>query len=225
MLKESRIHFLNNPYPKGHLLEEFVWSGRLEPNTGIWFDFHLKSKKYSDEDNNEETDEADNDWNSKIVWDNYTNCILSSTFWNDKAGFQVGSKSKKLDFENLVSEVIETDKLPRPKSFNISEDPPFHIYLLGHDDCAEHKFQFSKPQKRGFFDITWKGKIALAYSGDYEFKYDFIAEIYQTQFDGIRIPAGISKAEIYSLLKQFVLEPDIFVLNEQDGKIKIKNIS
>ena len=76
-----------------------------------------------------------------------------------------------------------------------------------------------------FFDIKWKGKIALAYSGDYEFKHDFNAEIYQTQFDGIRIPEGISKMEIKNLLNHFVSEPDLFVLNEQEGKLKLNNIS
>ena len=225
MSNESRIYFLNNPYPKGHLLEEFTWSGRLEPDTGIWFDLHLKTKHYYDEDESGDSEEVSNDWNAKIVWANFNSCILSSTFWNDNAGILIGTKRRKLDFQNLVSEVIEADKLPRPKSFDINEDPPFHIYLLGHDDCAEHKIQFTNSQKTGFFDIKWNGKIALAYAGDYEFKYDFDAKIYQTRFDGIRVPAGISKMEIEDLLKHFVSDPDLFVLNEREGKLILNNIS
>ncbi len=228
MSNESRIYFLNNPYPKGHLLEEFVWSGRLEPNTGIWFDLHLKTKPYYEEDDSEVIEDIEEDpegWKAKIVWANYHQCILSSTYWNEKAGILVGTSSKKLDFQNLATKVFEADKLPRPAAFDINEDPPFHIYLLGHDDCAEHKITFLNSQKERFYDIKWEGKIALAYSGDYEFKYDFKTEIFQTQFEGIKVPQGISEYEIESLMRQFVSDPDLFGFNEIEGVIRLKNIS
>ena len=52
----------------------------------------------------------------------------------------------------------------------------FGIYLLGHDWCAEHEICFSQPDEKQRVDIHWKGKIALIYSGDSEFKYTFEAQ-------------------------------------------------
>ncbi|WP_291895905.1 hypothetical protein [Chryseobacterium sp.] len=84
----SKIYFTDNPYPNGHKIEIFNWSGRIDEYGYIWFDFYLKSENYyaNDDENNEEEDEGLSDWNSKIVWGNYHNCTLSSNYWCEQRG-------------------------------------------------------------------------------------------------------------------------------------------
>ena len=50
----SKIYFLNNPYPNGHKIVMFNWSGRIDEYGFIWFDFHLKTDAYYAEDRSEE---------------------------------------------------------------------------------------------------------------------------------------------------------------------------
>lgn len=78
----SKIYFIDNPYPNGHNIEEFSWSGRIDEYGSIYFDFHLKTENYYANDDENEEDEAEglSDWDSKIVWGNYqhTSSMLSS---------------------------------------------------------------------------------------------------------------------------------------------------
>lgn len=123
------IRFKENPWPEGHRIIEFVWSGRLDPESGIWFDFHLETEDYyaGDEDDDyvvdEEEEEAEEtdwkwiDWQSKITWGNYHSCILSSTYWEEgEKGFLVGTKEEKLDFSRLEGKDIIVDPL---KSYDL----------------------------------------------------------------------------------------------------------
>ncbi|RLJ33221.1 hypothetical protein CLU97_2699 [Chryseobacterium sp. 7] len=50
----SKIYFIDNPYPNGHAIETFSWSGRIDEYGFIWFDFHLKTENYDthDDENN-----------------------------------------------------------------------------------------------------------------------------------------------------------------------------
>ncbi len=67
----SKIYFTDNPYPNGHNIEEFSWSGRIDEYGSIYFDFHLKTENYYANDDENEEDEAEGlpDWDSKIVWE------------------------------------------------------------------------------------------------------------------------------------------------------------
>lgn len=38
----GRIFFPGNPWPEGHRIKEFAWSGRLDAKTGLWFDLHVR---------------------------------------------------------------------------------------------------------------------------------------------------------------------------------------
>jgi hypothetical protein len=58
----------------------------------------------------------------------------------------------------------------------------FHVYLLGHDAVADHYIQFARIPHTDLFKVVWEGKIALAYAGDYEAKYRFVAEIDNVPF-------------------------------------------
>lgn len=57
----------------------------------------------------------------------------------------------------------------------------FHIYLLGHDAVAGHRIKFLRRGNTDRFDIAWTGKIALAYIGDYDYRYDFEAWVFAMQ--------------------------------------------
>lgn len=96
----SRITFTNNPYPDGHRINTFLWSGRIDPDRGLVFDFHLITEDYYAEDGNTD-EEPDNlpDWQSKIVWHNYHKCTLSSKAWGSD-GIVVASAGNKFDFDN-----------------------------------------------------------------------------------------------------------------------------
>ena len=52
----SKIYFIDNPYPDGHKIETFSWSGRIDESGFIWFDFHLKTENYyaNDDEKSEE---------------------------------------------------------------------------------------------------------------------------------------------------------------------------
>jgi hypothetical protein len=55
----SKIYFTDNPYPNGHNIEEFSWSGRIDEYGSIYFDFHLKTENYyANDDENEEEAKA-----------------------------------------------------------------------------------------------------------------------------------------------------------------------
>lgn len=182
----NRIYFPGNPYPNGHSIKEFLWRGRMDEDESLWFDFHLKSDSYYAEDENrDEEDDAESDWTAKGGWENYHDCTLSSTYWPDPSGLRIDTKGQKIDFDRLIQKGFIADPLPLKENFEL-DDLSFHIYLLGHDSCADHKIKISGNQPS--FDIEWTGKIALSYAGDYEFKYDFIALIHGVRFDGFHYP-------------------------------------
>jgi hypothetical protein len=215
----NRIFFKGNPYPNGHQIEEFVWSGRLEKDRGLIFDFHLLSADYYAEDNSEEEEDDDKpSWESKIVWGNYHQCTMSSTYWNDK-GVVVGSSALKLDFNNLLNKILIIDPV-QPREEYDAEEFVFSIYLLGHDACANHKIAFIKKHDQSTFDMEWKGNIALVYSGGDEFDYSFEAMITKVKFAGISLDQNLSKEANKELLKKCVVDVSAFEI--VDNKFQLK---
>ena len=202
---EGRIYFKDSPYPMGHPLKEFEWTARLDPATGIWFNFHLKTESYYLEDDSSDPEDAEpeSDWKAKTVWRNYHNCILSSTYWQD-GGILMGTADKKLDFNALDGLAIVGDPLPRDENGDPDEYPPFGIYLLGHDDAADHRISFKK-NDLGSFDLLWTGKIALTYAGDFQFKYEFRTEIKQVELQDLEAPESLSEDEVEDSLRKFSL--------------------
>jgi len=185
-MEPDRIYFLDNPYPNGHEIKKFVWSGRIEEDESIWFDFHLETDNYYAEDDSDDAEEPDSDWKAKSVWGNYHSCKMSSTFWGgDKKGIKIKSKDEKLNFDDCLNSALCIDTIPLEDDFDY-EDLAFNIYLLGHDSCGNHKLVFIK--KENGYDIEWTGKIALTYSGSYDFEYDFIANMQDVKFEGFYYP-------------------------------------
>ncbi|MTG98432.1 MULTISPECIES: hypothetical protein [Myroides] len=202
---KREIVFKDSAYPEPHQLKEFVWSGRMDLEGRLWFDLHLKSKDYydSEENTDEEDDYEEEDfdgpytselhWKSKIVWDNYHQCILSSTYWSDEQGILLSDGSKKVDLFDKDEFGFQLDVLPLAEDFYESE-PSFSIYLLGHDQCANHNITFSKQHDKKY-TIHWKGQIALTYGGFEEFDHAFSIVAESISFIGFTYPEDWSRKE------------------------------
>lgn len=171
----NRITFHGNPWPEGHPIKEFKWlaSGR---DGQVWFDFHLQTDDYeSERPIDDDGTEYPSDWEAPIVWSNFHACTLSSNNWHD-GGFAVGQLGT-VSLESLNSMEVSVGS-PAPDDI---EDNAFHVYLLGHDATAHHRIKFSRIPGTDRFNIHWSGKLALAYVGDYEYRYGFEAEIFDVQ--------------------------------------------
>lgn len=182
---QDRIHFAGNPWPEGHPVKEFRWTASVRDNE-VWFDLHLRSEDYDAEREIDEPEDEDvdhpSDWDAPGVWNNYHRCTLSSTAWGDGGGFAVCALP---DFSLALLDGLKVSiDLPPPDD---TEDNVFHIYLLGHDAAAHHRIRFDRIADTDRFHITWTGKIALAYAGDYEYRYDFSARLHDVEAP--RIPA------------------------------------
>ncbi|WP_026211576.1 hypothetical protein [Lewinella cohaerens] len=215
----DRIFFKNNPYPNGHRIQEFCWSGRLIKGRGLVFDFHLVTENYYEEDDSdEEEEEANSDWEAKMAWANFHQCTMSSTFWNGN-GAVIGTKDSPLDFSNLLDRTLTIDPLPDANDYH-PHVFALDIYLLGHDKCANHHISFTKQYNNSTFNIEWRGNIALFYSGDNEFKYTFETKIRNCKFAGIHLDKRLSLAENSAILKACTLDSNAFEL--KDGKFELK---
>nr|WP_041114412.1 hypothetical protein [Bacillus badius] len=228
----DRIYFADNPWPNGHRIAAFKWGAHfkygeeaeLAGRAGLYFDLHIETADYYEEDADEEEEEdqdqdeeALSDWQAKIVWGNYHSCTLSSEEWGDK-GFLVGSDQAPFDPEALDGKEFAVDFLSQEEQELIDFDQTaFDVYLLGHDAAAFHTIAFTK-KAGAVYQIDWKGKLALAYVGDYEFKYDFHTSITAASFSGIAIPAELTDDEAYGLLQRFVSTPSFFQLQNRQGE-------
>jgi hypothetical protein len=179
----NRITFLGNPWPEGHPIKEFEWLAR-EKDGQVWFDFHLQTEDYESERpiNDDEDIDSGSDWEAPIVWNNFHACTLSSNYWHD-GGFAAG-KIGEVSLESLNGIEVSVDN-PAPDD---TEDNAFHVYLLGHDAAAHHRIRFSRIPGTDRFNIHWIGKLALAYVGDYEYKHEFEAKLFDVQAP--KLPSG-----------------------------------
>lgn len=199
LIMTQTITFIDSAYPEPHNLRELNWSGRLDNHGILWFDLHLISEDYYANEPDRDDEEDDDDytslayWQSKPLWNNYHNCILSSTHWSDEQGFMIGDIHHPFDFSELSEKVFHIDSEPSLES----EECAFSIYLAGHDACANHEIMFQQ-QSNGSFHILWKGEIALFYSGFTEFSHKFSANLYDVPFDGFYFPTdwSLEKATI-----------------------------
>lgn len=199
MNKPNKIYFLGNPYPNGHTLKEFLWSGRIDEDESIWFDFHLKTDKYYAEDETEDdNEESQNSWDSKVVWGNYHQCIISSTYWGDE-GIKINKPLLKAVFNDFIKDDLLADTFPLDDDFDYDEIA-FGIYLLGHDTCANHRIKITTTIQNKY-DIEWSGKIALTYSGDEEFSHDFKLFLQNAEFDGFHYPKSWSLEKATNFFK------------------------
>ncbi|MEZ4713169.1 MAG: hypothetical protein R3A44_38630 [Caldilineaceae bacterium] len=182
-MENGRIYFKGNPWPEGHPIKAFVWSAK-EVGEDVWFHMHLESADYYAERDIENDENADypSDWMAPIVWENYHSCILSSNHWHD-GGFRVCSKTDyTLDFLNGLELNVDSN----PEFIEEWDDLAFHIYLLGHDMVAKHKIKFERVGDSTRFKISWAGRIAQVYVGDYKFKHEFCVVISDAEFPDLQ---------------------------------------
>lgn len=172
-MSKNRIHFKGNPWPEGHPIKSLEWKAK-EINGDVWFDIELETDNYYSERDIEDDEDLEypSDWDAPIVWGNFHQCSIST---GESNGFKVCSVS------NYNKEFLDGLEIEVDSNIDFDEhkwdDFTFRIYLLGHDAVTRHKFRFERIQNGDLFKIIWSGKIALAYVGDYEFKYDFYTEI------------------------------------------------
>lgn len=177
---KGRITFPGNPWPEGHEILEFLWSAERR-GQDIWFGLHLVTADYYDERDIEDDEDADDqpDWEAPIVWGNYHRCTISSDFWHH-GGFHA-CPAAQFTPQSIDGARFDVDPLPLDLADGY-ETRAFHIYLLGHDAVADHHIRFVRIADTDLFKIFWEGKIALAYTGDFEPKHRFVAEIENVPF-------------------------------------------
>ncbi|WP_158963232.1 hypothetical protein [Myroides fluvii] len=222
------IKFIASAYPKEHQIEAFTWSGRLDESGKLWFDLHLKTQDYyrseGEEYSEEEEEELEDDtpytslveWQSKSVWDNYHQCILSSVYWSDEKGILLCDKGESFRFDALHNKVFSLDALPLSDD-KIESDLAFGIYLLGHDLCANHRLVFT-PLDQGTWDIKWEGNIALAYGGFYEYIHEFQAHITDAVFEGFYFPTSWSIEEATTRFKAVLADFENYEFLDRNPK-------
>jgi hypothetical protein len=171
-MKNDRIYFSGNPWPEGHRIKHFIWSAEVK-DQDVWFLFHLETENYyaDREIENDETKEDRSEWEAPIVWSNYHACTISSSEWHS-GGFKVcplGTLS--LDFLDGLK--LHVDPVVGNLEDKDIEALAFNIYLLGHDSVADHHIDFHRIDRTDLFNISWCGKIALTYVGNYKLEHDF----------------------------------------------------
>ena len=204
MAVPGRICFLGSPWPAGHGLETLEWTGRLDPERGLFFDLHLVSVDYESE-NEPAFDDEDSDWEAVACWGNYHRCTLSSTFWPDlnTEGIWVADDNDPLDFGRLADWKFEVDGSTRVED---DDEHSFHIYLLGHDTALRHTIHFDHRRGRTF-SLRWTAKIALSYAGQTELAHALVVESPSLTFEGFRIPEGLSASQARAALARFITGP------------------
>lgn len=211
VLMRGRIWFLGSPWPGGHSIREFSWTGRLDDCGSLWFDLSLKTVNYDEEaEPLEASGEAD--WVAPIVWQNYHACRLSSA-WDDAAGVMAAAPGRPFRFTDPDPQTLTADPLPIQ---DLDEPAAFYVYLLGHDSVAAHALRFTA-RRDGRHDIEWTGRIALTYGGDDDFRYQFRALIHDVALEHITVPPLMSIEEAHGHLAGLVDVPDWFAAGDTAG--------
>ncbi|MET8152842.1 hypothetical protein ACIBSW_21935 [Actinoplanes sp. NPDC049668] len=170
---EGRIWFPGNPWPDGHRIETFDWTGRLDDLGRLFFDLTLHSAAYDEAGDEDEGRDDQPDWEAPIVWNNYPRCTISSAFWDDATGLLAATPTRPFRLAGPEPQRLTADPLPVE---DLDADPAFRVYLLGHDSVADHTLTFTADGTGGHH-IDWIGRIALTYAGDETFRHEFRAEI------------------------------------------------
>ena len=209
----GRIYFPGNPWPEGHPIKTLEWSGRLDAERGLIFDLHLDTHDYYSEREIEDDEDMDypSDYEAPIVWSNYHACTLSSSAWPHPRGWLVGTPQSPLSFLALDGRINIVDDLEAPQ-FDIEEleDRAFHIYLLGHDDVAHHRIKLTR--NGDTWNLEWRGRIALAYTGHYDFDYTFHMDASGLAFDGFKVGADLDENRARSHFAECCREAALFDL-------------
>lgn len=189
---EGTIWFPGNPWPAGHRVEEFDWTGRLDDSGRLWFDLTLHTAAYGEAGATDDEESAGlPDWEAPIVWHNYHRCTLSSIFWENATGLLAATPERPFRLADPAPQQLRADPLPVE---DLDAEPAFHVYLLGHDSVADHTITFTADGE-GAHHVGWTGRIALTYAGDDTFRHAFRAEIRGARLTYVASAAGMPAAE------------------------------
>lgn len=205
---EGRIWFPGNPWPDGHRVEEFAWTGRLDEAGRLWFDMTLRTAFYDEAGVTDDEEEPDDrsDWEAPIVWNNYHRCTMSSTFWEDATGLLAATPEHLFPLVGPEPRQLTADPLPFE---DVDADPAFHVYLLGHDSVADHAITFTGDSAGGNH-VDWRGRIALTYAGDETFRYEFRAEIRGAHLRHVTSPDGMAADVARRQVAHLLAVPEVF---------------
>jgi hypothetical protein len=184
----GRIYFRGNPWPEGHEIAVFKWTAERRGNDA-WFHFHLETEKYYAERDIEHDDSIEylSDWLAPSAWGNFHSCTISTNEWHP-GGFRACSIDQ-YSARTLDGLTLHVD--PLPCDLHDHDSRAFHIYLLGHDTVVDHQIKFMRVSGTDLFDISWQGKIALTYVGEYAPVHAFEASI-----QGVRAPSLTTAAHV-----------------------------
>ncbi|MGI5224414.1 hypothetical protein [Actinoallomurus sp. CA-142502] len=210
-MTEGRIWFPGNPWPDGHRIAEFRWTGWLSPEDGAGFGFSLKSAPYDEDDRAELDGEEDHPFGGgRATWRNYGWTTIDAM-----QGFVAGTPDEPLDFGRLSEREFHVDPLDQVAEYEDHDDYAFHVYLLGHDSVADHRIRFPVRQAPFRFDIAWNGRVALTYIGETEFEYEFRARVSAADFTGFELPRDLNDDDAQALLARCVRDADAFRLDDR----------
>ncbi len=204
--ENNKIYFTNSPFINGHKIVDFIWSMHLDENLKLWLDLHLESDNYDEEeeyqDEREIIENTTDEYSEKSLWINYNQCIISSTYWNNK-GIDLNLFDEVIDLDNFISSPFVVD--PLPVDLEKEENLAFGIAMLGNDTCADHEILFLKPfdaTEIGIYDIKWKGKVANTHLGENSFDYEFYVYMKSIRFAGINIHPELDKEKAFNIIKE-----------------------
>lgn len=207
---EGRIRFPGNPWPDGHRVTDFVWTGRLE-DTGLWFDFSLTTADYAEEGRPPDPEER-GDWTSPVVWGNYHSCWLSSTLSGSASGVRAATPGRRFHLARTERLTADLGSSPAPDA-----SYAFDIYLLGHDSTTAHEIEFTPEEGTGGHRIEWTGRIALTYAGESEYRHGFRAVVRGAVLEHIAFPESMPAELAARRLAELVDAPERFAPAVLDG--------
>ena len=208
----DRIFFSDgNPWAEGHAVKRCYLDAQIYEGDLLQVIIHFESNEYCDNDGGQFLDNGkEGDWESKTVWNNYHSCNIDGVILRATPG-------NPISLESLESSVHHIDPLPEALERFVEDELEFSIYLLGHDSVADHRIELGELSEAGY-PMKWTGRIALSYSGEYDFDYAFALESTLKPLSRVWYPQEWDDAKAEEVLSDLMREAEKFRLGTVDGR-------
>ena len=208
----NRIFFTEgNPWPEGHAIKHCYLDARLYEGPLLQLTIHLETKDYRENDDGEFLDNnREGNWESKVAWNNYHSCNIDGVILR-------ATLDNPVSIDSLESSAHVVDQLPDAIDKFMEDELEFSIYLLGHDSVADHRIEFGTSSESGL-PMKWTGRIALSYSGEYDFDYAFALETTLKSLERVWYPEDWDDAKAEKTLASLLKEADQFLIRTVDGR-------